>query len=377
MKRVILCISVLAFWLLTFSTFFSMRVEEWMVPSVTTIEPEFSFADHIGHAPLDCLFETEMGDEIFTVYEGTMWDAGIRARILLSTDYTVTPEDVQLMSDPIIEYATKTPRSGELVEVIINPERSEDYWLAVSKDGALPTLGELANGVIIEEQTERELLLYIEKVPLPFMEKRAQSMVPIAKIEDDFTPWMDDNREIDWESVDWEAVEVARPKAPSFYSLIDIEKWMAQMPKIGLLAGSMLASLSLWGFSCILSREWKKNRKLLIANGFFMLLLLSALPILLHYIDLPSSLLPSTHIVDLGYYAREFGDIFGALNHFAAQGSQAADDAINQAKSMLWMSGGLATAVSIITIGLCVTEIIFSKKRRVHYAVKDRQHEEK
>ena len=112
MKRVILCVSVLVFWILTFSTIFSLRVEQWMVPSVTTLEPEFSFADKKGHVPLDCLFETETGNSIFTIYEGTMWEAGTRARALLPADYTVTPEDVQLICDSVINYATKTPRSG-------------------------------------------------------------------------------------------------------------------------------------------------------------------------------------------------------------------------------------------------------------------------
>lgn len=79
-------------WLLTFSTIFSLRVEQWMVPSVTTVEPKFSFANRKGHAPLDCLFETETGSAVFTVYEGTMWDAGTRARALQPDDYTVTPE---------------------------------------------------------------------------------------------------------------------------------------------------------------------------------------------------------------------------------------------------------------------------------------------
>ena len=377
MKRVILCVSVLVFWILTFSTIFSLRVEQWMVPSVTTLEPEFSFADKKGHVPLDCLFETETGNSIFTIYEGTMWEAGTRARALLPADYTVTPEDVQLICGSVINYATKIPRSGEPVNVVLIPDRQEDRWLAVAKDESLPELGEFAVGVSIEEQTERELLLYVEKVPQPFMEKRAQSMVPVAGTEDDLTPWTDNTGEVDWESVDWEAVEAERPEAPSFYSLIDLENWMEQMPKIGLLVGSVLASLFLWVGSFVLSKECRKNRRYLLVNGLLMLIPLGALPILLHYIDLPSSLLPGTHIVDFGYYAQEFGDVFGALNRFAAQGSQAADGAIHQVSTMLWMSVGLAAAIIIIAIGICMAEIIFSRKVHAHNTVKDEQNEDR
>ena len=342
-----------------------------MVPSVTTLEPEFSFADKKGHVPLDCLFETETGNSIFTIYEGTMWEAGTRARALLPADYTVTPEDVQLICGSVINYATKIPRSGEPVNVVLIPDRQEDRWLAVAKDESLPELGEFAVGVSIEEQTERELLLYVEKVPQPFMEKRAQSMVPVAGTEDDLTPWTDNTGEVDWESVDWEAVEAERPEAPSFYSLIDLENWMEQMPKIGLLVGSVLASLFLWVGSFVLSKECRKNRRYLLVNGLLMLIPLGALPILLHYIDLPSSLLPGTHIVDFGYYAQEFGDVFGALNRFAAQGSQAADGAIHQVSTMLWMSVGLAAAIIIIAIGICMAEIIFSRKVHAHNTVKE------
>ena len=44
---------------------------------------------------------------------------------------------------------------------------------------------------------------------------------------------------------------------------------------------------------------------------------------------------------------------------------------------MLWMSVGLAAAIIIIAIGICMAEIIFSRKVHAHNTVKDEQNEDR
>uniref|UniRef100_UPI001C3F7537 hypothetical protein n=2 Tax=Acutalibacter muris TaxID=1796620 RepID=UPI001C3F7537 len=103
------------------------------------------------------------------------------------------------------------------------------------------------------------------------------------------------------------------------------------------------------------------------------LALLICVPLVLDTIDLPSSLLPRERITDFGSIAGAMDQFFGALKGFAAQGSQVADGTIHQASTMLWMSVGLAAAIIIIAIGICMAEIIFSRKVHAHNTVKDEQ----
>ena len=116
---------------------------------------------------------------------------------------------------------------------------------------------------------------------------------------------------------------------------------------------------------------------MLWANLALGLLLLVCVPIVLDSVDLPSSLLPRERITDFGAITGAMDQFFGALKGFAVQGSQAADDAIRQAITMLWMSVGLAAAIIIIAIGICMAEIIFSRKVHAHNTVKDEQNEDR
>lgn len=334
MKRRVLCAFALIFWLLAVCTFLSLRIEELMVPVVTVTEPVMPRGSNEGQLPLDCLFE----GTLYQTYEGSGWEQGTRVTTVEPSMYEILPDYIKLNWGKIIQYATKTPRIGELVNVVQMQKREDDVWLAVSADGkALPELGEHDGSVEIEDQTDTALLLFVKDLPQPFMEKRAQSMVPILPGEDDFSLWTNANGEIDWEQVDWAALEEARPKEPNFYSLNDVEQWAAQLPKLGLFLGMFLFSLIIWAHCCALSRQAQARRKLLIFNAAMVLVLLASMPLLLRRIDLPSSLLPVNNIVEISHYRAEFSQINSALQSLAKRGSQQAAEVLDLTRRNIFL----------------------------------------
>ena len=120
MKRWVLWVSVLAAWFLVFSTLFSLRVEQWMVPSVIVAEPRTEGFDTV--LTLDCLFDTEEGLSLFAPYEGAAWEAGTRVRIIEPASYQLTQDRIQFRGSLAVAYATKLPRPDALVDVIVTPK---------------------------------------------------------------------------------------------------------------------------------------------------------------------------------------------------------------------------------------------------------------
>lgn len=245
-----------------------------------------------------------------------------------------------------VQYSSKPLREGELVEVIRGGDKVEDRWLAVFPQGLELELNwdgaELPKGVSVEEWNQNAVQLYVEDDLAPFMQGRAKSRVPELT-------------------------------GATVYSFNDMCQLLDNFTAFGLLMGILTLVLALWITSCAFSKRPRRNRWVLWANLALGLLLLVCVPIVLDSVDLPSSLLPRERITDFGAIAGAIDQFFGVLKGFAAQGSQAADDAIHQASTMLWMSVGLAAVMIIIAIGICVAEIIFSRKGSVHYMVKDEQ----
>lgn len=362
MKRAVLWVSVLAAWLLVFSTLFSLRVEQWMVPSVTLAEARTEGVDEV--LSLDCLFDTEEGLTLFAPYEGAAWEAGDRARIVEPYSYRLTQDRIVVIgAGSVIAYATKLPRPDALVNIVVTPRWEPDSWLAVAREDTLPEWGYLDSRVSVQTQTDREALLAVEKAPAPFMEKRAWTMASIAKREDDLAPWADETGKVDKEAVDWAAVEASRQRPPRFYSLRDLEQWTAQMPKMGLGAGLILAALVLWGFSWPLSGNWKENRGSLAVNGAVLLASLGVLAVLLWTMELPSSLLPVEHIADFGHYAGEFSSIFGALERLAAAGDATAAGVVSQANFRFWLAIALGAGTGLLAAALGVGETLRRKRK--------------
>ena len=122
MKKKALLIFILIFWMVGACTFLAMKIEEQMIPKVTSVEPDGGW-DSDPSLPADCLIEDENGTHLYKIYEGTGWEAGTR---VAEEQGWLQVEDKLMMSSAwgdYVQYSSKPLREGELVEVIRNGDK--------------------------------------------------------------------------------------------------------------------------------------------------------------------------------------------------------------------------------------------------------------
>ena len=309
MKRISFCSFALVFWLIAFSTFFSIRVEQWMTPVITT-----TASNQFDELPLDCLqWEDEMNARLFTVQEGTNWSLGTRAREVSPLQYMILPEAVSLVAggggygSSYIRYSTKRVEDGGLVE---------------KKQGKTE---KLPDNLLVYQEEDSAPTLQGEEVEQPFMEKR----------------------------------EMAKLEAAKVYSLNELTAFFRQVLVLSILPAEFFLLLGLWAASLRLAKEPRNNRKVLGINLLLALLLLGTVPLILGAVTLAQSLLPQDIIVEAGHYTREFSEIFSALERFVAEGNQTAGAALSQVHTDLWISLGILLA----GVGLGVGAFFFETAR--------------
>lgn len=290
MKKKALCIFILIFWLVGACTFLSAKIEEQMIPQVTTAEASGGFGSSKSTLPLDCLMMDETGLHLYTIYEGAGWEAGTRVEEAHTT-YYITENELELDSawGKYIRYSSKPLKPGELVNEVRSNQSEPDQWLAVFPDGA-PELESLPEGMEIVERNDHVVQISVEKSNVPFMEARAKSQIP----------------------------ELAEAKVYSFASMT---QFLDNFAGFALLLFLLFAALALWVCSCIFAKHARENRVLLLINLAVGIILLACVPVVLQSIDLPSSLLPREHITDFSYYAQEMDEFFGSLTSFAPAAS--------------------------------------------------------
>lgn len=290
MKKKALCIFILVFWLVGACTFLSLKVEKQMVPQVATVELNGFGSDSL---PADCLMMGENGLALYSLYEGTGWEAGVRVQEA-GGGWQLDGDKLKLENGwgTYVQYSSKPLKSGELVDEVRGGRPEPDYWLAALPSGAgAPDLSGLPDGVEIVEQSESAVLLSVEGVAAPFMEARAKSLIPglyQAKV----------------------------------YSFGAMSQFLDNFAGLGTLLFLFTAALALWVWSCVLTRKARQNRAALLVNLALGLALLACVPLALGAVDLPSSLLPRLHITDFGYYAQEMKEFFGSLATFAPKASE-------------------------------------------------------
>lgn len=308
MKRRVLCIFILVLWMLVLCTCLAVHIEQLMIPQVTTVKPEDN--DPSPDIPLDALFWDDMGMHLYRPREGSGWEKGTRIYEESPGNYTpdVDKIDLQLYGS-YIRYASKPLREGDEISIQTENEKLDDTWLAVFPEG-VPSYEVTSDAITVTEQTDTALLLTVQNAPQPFMEDRAKSLIP---------------------AISEDMMMGERPG--TYYSLLDIEQFMAQLPLLASLLGIVLFTVILWGYSCVLSKNVKENRARLIVNGVLAAVLLLCVPLILHFVDLPSSLLPQYRITEIGHYANELREVFTALNGFAGAGHDAAQAALRYAET--------------------------------------------
>lgn len=330
MKKIVLCIFTLVFWLVGACTLLSIKVEEQMVPQVTTTVPDQGHGMDPATLPADCLMEDEYGiPTLYQTYEGTGWEAGTRASVVQGGYMFDWDNNVLNMDNSwgtYIQYSSKPLREGELVEVVRGSYSDEGRWLAVFPEGEKPDIPELPDDVTIEEESGQVIQFQVNRDVEPFMEARAKSMVPELY-------------------------------GAEIYSFADMEKLLDNFTCLGLLMMILMAGLVLWIFSCLLSKNAQRNRWFLVANLVIGLILLVCVPLVLKTIDLPSSLLPRDQITDIGYFSQELSDFFGGLKSFGSgmPATQAGIAIVNAQKAaavrpLLLMAGGAVLAGIIAAV---------------------------
>lgn len=287
MKKKALLFFTLIFWLVGACTFLAIKVEEEMIPQVTSISPDFG----TGTIPGDCLIEDENGLHLYSIYEGTGWEAG--TRVTEMADW-FPDEDGNLVPGnawgDFVQYSSKPLREGEIVEVVRRGDKVEDHWLAVFPEGLELELAwdevDLPDGVSLEEWNQNAVQFLVENDQTPFMPGRAKSRIP----------------------------ELA---GATVYSFNDMYQLLNNFSALGLLLGILAIVLVLWIFSCVFSRDVRHYKWCLILNLMLGAVLLACIPLVLGQMDLPSSLLPRERITDLGAVVHSMEEFFGALKGFA------------------------------------------------------------
>ena len=132
---------------------------------------------------------------------------------------------------------------------------------------------------------------------------------------------------------------------------------------LGVLAAMMIFTVIIWAWSFWLSRDYLKNKKLLIINGLIGAGLLALSPLLLHFIDLPTSMLPQFHITDFPHYGRYFGELFGELNRLTEAGSEIAAAAIDHAKLSLIILAVVIVLGLVLGTAAIILEVVLNKQK--------------
>lgn len=293
MKKKALFIFILIFWMLVACTMLSVKVEEQMIPQVTTVEASQSYSsDSKPELPLDCLLFDDYGMHLYSTYEGSGWEAGTRVKEEEPGSYELREDAVILTNSwggTFIQYASKPLKPGELVEVKRGGDQIEDYWLGVFSEEK-PAFDSLPKGVALEEESAGAVLLSVAKAQQPYMDGRAKSVAP--------------------------ALYSAR-----VYSFSEMRMFLDALPQVGLAAAVILAAVTLWACSCFMAKDVKKHWVGLTVSAAAGLLLLVGLYFVLQAVELPSSMLPRERITDIGYFYQEYSEFFNTLKSFAPPAS--------------------------------------------------------
>lgn len=340
MKRRVICIFSLVFWLIALSTFLSIRIEEWMTPVISTLDAKRS-GERLFEFPADGVVYDETGMmHLYCSFEGSGWEKGQRVHDIGNNILYIEGDNVIIdFGGDCIRYSTRALREGEAVTKPKKFERANDTWVAVFPDG-VPEC-EPAMNVTIAETTDNLLVVNAENANIPFMEGYARTLINPEKDEDYY---------------------FQEPNS-SVYSLNELKQFMDCMVLLGILMAAILFVVVDWAWSFIVSRDYKKNAKLLMINGGAALVLLALSPLLLHFVNLPQSMLPQFHITDFAHYSAEFSKIFSVLDTLAANGSSIAAESLAYAEGRMVLFFILCAMGIVLGIVLIIAELLTSKRK--------------
>lgn len=333
MKRRVVCVFSLIFWLIILCTLLSIRVEQLMKTTVEIREINMPMPNTSISA--DALFYDEAGMHLYKVSPSYGWDAGMR--VSEYSGYVLQNDRLSNLDNGwFVLYATHDLRPND--EVLIREEPylyMDDIWVATYPNG-IPAYSLAADNITAEVQTDTALLLSVPGADYPFMEGRARTWIETVKSEDYYM----------------QAPESA------VYSLNDLYRFINSALPMALLVSLILFSIAIWARCCSLSRSCKENGRALLINSALAAMTLLGIILTLQFIDLPGSLLPSDRITHITCYVAKLSALFSALRDLAQNGSAAADSALRFAESRLILSGLAVLTGAVLSAG----KLVFGRK---------------
>lgn len=282
MKKQALCFGSLILYILIVCTIMSAWIEATMMTQVEQ-GPVNTKAAHEAvtrELPPRSLFADQEGLHLYEIYDGTGWESGKRIREV--SGWTLTGECVSISGFPDTAYvfsATRQPKAGEQVLVLEKPDRGDDVYLALFKEG-VPGELELPTEAASCTRSSNALVLEMKASTIPFMEHRAKSASPTLE------------------------------NADRIFSIGDVRQFFGQLPAIGALAGLLTAGLAFLLSAFVL---WDRRH---VVNLCLSGLCLCLTAMLLQKTTLPASLLPRENILELSYYRKEFAILTSGLSGF-------------------------------------------------------------
>ena len=349
MKRKVLCVFSLVAWVLVVCTLLSPKIKEQMTAQVATVSSNQFGPNRLS---IEAISYDETGCHLFEMAEGTGWEIGLRAREVSDQSYSIIDDeesDTQQVSASasynakLIQFSSRALKEGELVEQVNGQETADDTYLALFPE-AVPESDRLPNSFKLESRTDTALLLSVPNAAQPFMETRARSQLyQVAELRPYIHPMTATETRV--------------------YSLLAVEQFMENVPRLALLLVMLLFPVVLWAGSCVLSRKWNGNKGLICINLAVAAMDAACIPQVLATIDLPSSLLPVDMIFDFGHYISEFRQMFDTLKTF--EGNQIALTILQVAENARHMAAFiLLFGILLAILALAVEGIAIRVKRK-------------
>lgn len=331
-KRRVLCIFSLVAYLLLFCTIFAPMSQREMSVLVTVKQLDGSTKHNVNLS----VYCYQWGDKegLFQVVEGTGWNTGDRIAEIPSQYYRVNTgyfNDITLhpgVPYAVIQSATKTPNEGDPVQVVEPMQSRGEQLILYAPEGYIQTTP-LQNNFTIAQQGENGILLDSMYLNMPFFEHTIRQSL----------------------SSRFAANEMR------IYSYSEAESFLRQLPLIALLSGLLLAGVTLWAGTCLLTKRLSSPALALLNAALAGISLVLMLPVA-NAIDLPASLMPPSNILDIRHYCSEFSNIFAAMNSFGNQNLQ------NLSNRMLILSAVIVLSFVIAVIAIVLLERKFYTRKK-------------
>lgn len=286
MKKKVLCAFSLILYLLAACTILSEKIEIEMRTQVETHEIKGNSMYWSLELPVSYLFQQYGKNTLFEVAESTGWETGLKVQVISDEAWSLNsvsePQKVAISLGSqctFIKTASRTPQTGELVEIIEVPEIQPDLWLVIYSEGVLD-FDTLPSGMQIISKGENALLLSVEESKNPFFEHRALGEL---------------------QQISSEGMRV--------YSISTVSEFINQIPNLCCVLLLLLVPVIIWVFSCFLSVHADRHKLLLTMNALIAIAFLFLLRVVLNSIDLPAAMLPKDNI----FYLQHYKDIFSAI----------------------------------------------------------------